>query len=115
MEHFDFYESMIAAIEAEKTELAVPKIKKGADLDWFFSSVYLSCLLLFRKPGYMDIPAAQHFADPAAVQHLKGLEYRLLMPNERKVVTKLREQYKDIQALTNPELSFVVGLFEKAA
>jgi len=113
MEHFDFYESMIAAIEAEKTGLAVPKLKKDADLDWFYNSVYLSCLLLFRKPGYMDIPVAQHFVSPAVVEHLKGLEYRLLMPNERSTVAKLRKQYKDIQALTNPELNFVVSLFEK--
>jgi len=115
MEHFDFYESMIAALEAEKTELAVPKLKQGADLDWFYNSVYLSCLLLFKKPGYMDIPVAQHFASPAVAERLKGLEYRLLMPNERSAVAKLRKKYKDIQALTNPELNFVVGLFEKGA
>jgi len=113
MEQFDFYESMVAAMEAEKTELAVPNLKKDADLDWFYNSVYLASLLLFHKPGYMDIPVAQHFSNPVAVKHLKGLEYRLLMPNERKAVAKLREQYKDIQALTNPELNFVVGLFEK--
>jgi len=113
MEHFDFYESMISALAAEKGELAVPKVKQGADLDWFYNSVYLTCLLLFRKPGYMDIPIAQHFSDPVAVEHLKWVEYRPLRMNEEEALIKLREQYKDIQALTNPELNFVVSLFEK--
>jgi len=113
MEHFDFYESMVSAILAEKNGLVVPKIKSGADLDWFYNSVYLSCLLLFRKPGYMDIPVAQHFADPVAAEHLKWVEYRPLRKNEDEQVKKLHEQYKDIQALTNPELNFVVSLFEK--
>jgi len=113
MECFDFYESMISAITAEKNGLAVPKIKSGVDLDWFYNSVYLSCLLLFKKPGYMDIPVAQHFADPVAAEHLKWVEYRPLRKNEGNEAKKLQEQYKDIQALTNPELNFVVGLFEK--
>jgi len=112
MEHFDFYESMISVTEKWK-ELVVPKTKQGADLDWFYNSVYLSCLLLFKKPGYMDIPVAQHFADPVAAEHLKWVEYRSLRKNEENEVKKLQEQYKDIQALTNPELNFVVSLFEK--
>jgi len=113
MEHFDFYESMISALVAEKGGLVIPKVKQGADLDWFYDSVYLTCLLLFRKPGYMDIPVTQHFSAPVAAEHLKWLEYRPLRMNEEAQVKKLQEEYKDIQALTNPELNFVVSLFEK--
>ena len=113
MEHFDFYESMVAAIEAENNELAIPKIKQGADLDYFYNSVYLSCLLLFRKPCYMDIPVAQHFSDLSAEEHLRHVEYRPLKLSEEEQVRKLREEYGHIQALTNPELNFIVSLYER--
>jgi hypothetical protein len=36
--------------------------KKGTGIDGFYHGIYLSCLLLFGKPGYMDIPVAEHFA-----------------------------------------------------
>ena len=112
MEHFDFYESMVAAIDAGNNGLAIPKTKQGAGLDYFYNSVYLSCLLLFRKPGYMDMPAAQHFSNLSAAEHLKHVEYRPLKLNEEEQVRKLREEYGHIQALTNPELNFIVSLYE---
>jgi len=112
MDHFDFYESMIAAIKAEKGEYIFPIVQKGGDLNSYNNTVYLSCLLLFGKPGYMDVPVAQHFADQSAETQLKYAKYRELNVVQQKELIKLRKQYEQIQALTNPELDFIISLYE---
>jgi len=112
MDHFDFYESMIAALKKEKGEYLFPIVQKGGDIDSYNNAVYLSCLLLFEKPGYMDVPVAQHFADQSAETQLKYAEYRELNVAQQKELIKLRKQYAHIQALTNPELDFIVSLYE---
>jgi hypothetical protein len=75
MDHFDFYESMIAALKAENGEFIFPIVQKGGDKDAYYNAMYLSCLLLFGKPNFMDIPVAQHFADLSAETQLKYAKY----------------------------------------
>ena len=112
MDNFDFYEEMIACIKAEKGDFIIPKVQKGGDLTSFYHAVYLSCLLLFGKPGYMDVPVAQHFVDQSAEAHLKYAEYKKLSEKQADEVKNLRVEYGGIQGLTNPELNFIVGLYE---
>jgi hypothetical protein len=112
MEHFDFYQSITAYMKT-KTGDAVPVVKKPGTLDDFYNAVYLSCLILFGKPGYMDVQAAEHFAVPEAANFVKSAKFRELNRFEQKKLDGLREKYQNIQALTNPEMSFIVGLYEK--
>ena len=106
MDHFDFYQPMIAAIHEEHGIFKIPAAGRGSSLDELYSAVYLSCLLLFGKPGYLDVPAAQRFADPAAAHHLRLARYRELDEAEREEVAWLAEQYGHIKALVNPEINF---------
>jgi hypothetical protein len=111
MDYFDFYQNMVAALKDTHGE-AVAAVKKGAGIDGFYHGVYLSCLLLFGKPGYMDVPVAGHFAQKEAADFLRGAEFFQLNETERKKLEGLREDYGSIRALTNPEMSFVVDLYE---
>jgi len=111
MDHFDFYESMITALKAEKGEFIFPIVSKGGDMDTHYNAMYLSCLLLFEKPNFMDIHVAQHFADLSAETQLKYAKYRELDVVQQKELIKLRKKHAHIQALTNPELDFIVSLY----
>lgn len=113
MDHFDFYESMIVALKAEKGEFIFPIVQKGGDIDAYYNAMYLSCLLLFGKSDFMDIPVAKHFADLSAETQLKYAKYRKLNVVQQKELIKLRNLYGHIQALTNPELDFIVSLYEE--
>jgi len=112
MEHYDFYEAMIDAFQEENGLYKIPVVKKR-DMDSFYNAVYLSCLLLYNKPNYMDIPVAQHFADPAVAEQLRHMEYRELNADQKREAMLTRGRHEEIQALTNPELNFVVSLFEQ--
>jgi hypothetical protein len=114
MDYFDFYQNMITAIK-DKSGDAVAFVNERGGLDNFYHEVYLSCLILFGKPGYMDVPVETHFAQKEAADFLRCAEvYRL---NEAALVKleALREQYGGIRCLSNPEMHFVVDLMEKAA
>jgi hypothetical protein len=111
MDYFDFYQNMVAAMKAAHGE-AVAVVKKGSGIDDFYHGVYLSCLLLFGKPGYMDVPVAGHFAQKEAADFLQSMEIFQLNEAERKRLAVLRDEYGSIRALTNPEMSFVVDLFQ---
>jgi hypothetical protein len=113
MDYFDFYQSMIAAVKAVRGE-AVAAVKKGSGVNDFYHGVYLSCLLLFGKPGYMDVPVAEHFARREAADFLRSAEIFQLNGNEQKKLEMLRKEYGNIQALTNPEMHFIVNLYERA-
>jgi len=112
MEKFDFYEEMASALSKRAGD-SVPIAWKDSGIDAFYSAVYLSCLLLFGKPGYLDIPVAQHFAQPKVAQWMAQIDYRKLSIPEMDKLVRLRKDYGHIQALTNPELHFVVDLFQK--
>lgn len=111
MDYFDFYQNMTEALKASHGgDIAV--IKKGDySPDCFYRGVYLSCLLLYGKPGYMDVPVAEHFALKEAVAFLRSADFIQLSEAEREKVKALREQYGGIQALTNPEVSLAVDLY----
>jgi len=113
MDHFDFYESMIAALKAEKGEFIIPIVQKGGDVNTYYNAVYLSCLLLFGKSNFLDIHISKHFSDQSAEAQLKYAKYRTLNVVEQKEVINLREKYGMLQFLTNPELNFIVSLYEK--
>lgn len=113
MEHFDFYEEM-ASVMRKKAEFSVPIAWKDSAIDDYYNAVYLSCLLLFGKPGYLDIPVAQYFAQPKVVQWMATVDYRKLTAPEIGKLTELETLYGKIQALTNPELNFIVDLYERS-
>jgi hypothetical protein len=113
MDYFDFYQNMIAAIKQKSGDAAIAVIRKESSIDDFYHVMYLSCLLLFGKPGYMDVPVAEHFAQPAAAQFLCGSEVYTLNMAAEKELNKLRENYGELRTLTNFELKFVVDLIEK--
>jgi hypothetical protein len=113
LEHFDFYESMIAALRKKIGEGVIPEVQEPGKLDDFYNAVYLANLLLFNKSGYLDIPAAEHFSLPSTAEFMKTVKFHGLTASERVKVATLQRQYKDIQALTNPELNYVVGLYER--
>jgi hypothetical protein len=113
MDYFDFYQNMTAAMKEAADGEAVAMVR-GDSTEDFYHGVYLSCLLLFGKPGYMDVPVAEHFAQKEAADFVRGAEvYRL---NDAALVKleELRKAYGGLKALTNPEVSFVVDLYEKA-
>ena len=112
---FDFYESVVDLLKAEKGDNYVPFIIWSKDTDTYYHAIYLACLFLFGKPGYLGVHASKHFADPAACEHLKYMEYRRMSAVEQDKVRKLRNRYGSIKVLTNPEISFVVNLMTKQA
>jgi hypothetical protein len=111
MDYFDFYQNMVAAMKETHGE-AVAVVKTGTGIDDFYHGIYLSCLLLFGKPGYMDVPVAEHFAQKDAADFLRGAGIFQLNEPERKKLEGLRNDYGNIRSLTNPEMSFVVDLYE---
>jgi hypothetical protein len=113
MDYFDFYKNMVAAIK-EKSGDAVALVKKGSGIDLFYHSVYLSCLLLFGKPGYMDVPVAEHFAQKEAAGFIRNAEVYRLNETAQEKLAVLRKDYSNIRSLTNPEMQFIVSLMEKA-
>jgi len=112
MDNFDFYEEMVEYLKFTKGDFIIPVPKKGADVTAHYNNVYLSCLLLFGKPGYMDVPVWQHFAEQSAEAQLRYAEYRKLNPVEQTEAVKLREQYEHIQVLTSPEVKFIISLYK---
>ena len=112
MDHFDFYEEVVNCIR-KKADLGIPIAWKDSDLDTYYTALYLSCLILFGKPGYLDIPVAQYFAQPAVVECLVEMDYRFLTTAELNKLEELGKKYCHIQALTNPELKFIVSLYER--
>ena len=113
MDHFDFYQSMIEAMR-QRQGLVLPRVQTKT-LDDFYNAVYLSCLLLFDKPGYMAVPVAEHFVNNASAIFMRTATYRELNQAEQKKVVELTAQYGHIQGLTNQELNFIIGLYEKEA
>jgi hypothetical protein len=111
MDYFDFYQSMIAALK-RKTGDAVAVVKLGSSVDDFYNAVYLSCLLLFGKPGYMDVPVAEHFAQASAAGYLRNATAFKLNDAAQKKLTDLRQEYGGLEALTNQEMHFVLDLYQ---
>jgi hypothetical protein len=113
MDYFDFYQNMIAAMKAVHGE-DIAAVRKEDSINNFYHGVYLSCLLLFGKSGYMDVPVAEHFAQKEAADFLRNAGIFQLNGSEREKLEGLRKKYGSIRSLTNPEMSFVVDLIEGA-
>jgi hypothetical protein len=112
MNYFDFYQNMVAALKALYGEdIIMMKVRSG--MNDFYHGIYLACLLLFGKAGYMDVPAAAHFARKEAAEFLRSAVFLQLKGDERKQLEDLRKKYGGIKALTNPEMNFVVDLYER--
>jgi hypothetical protein len=112
MDYFDFYQNMAAAHKAVYGENTI-LIKARSGVDDFYHGVYLACLLLFGKPGYMDVLVAAHFAQREAVDFLRTAVFLRLKEAEIERLEELRKEYGNIQALTNPETHFIVDLYER--
>jgi hypothetical protein len=111
MDYIDFYQSMVAAMKVTYGEdIILFKVRSG--VDDFYYGVYLACLLLFGKPGYMDVPIAGHFAQNEAADFLRTAIFLQLDEAERKKLEALRKEYGNIKALTNPEMHYIVDLYE---
>jgi hypothetical protein len=112
MDYFDFYQNMVAAMKATYGEDVI-MMKVRSSVNDFYHGVYLACLLLFGKPGYMGVPIAEHFAQKDAADFLRSAVFVLPNGAEAKKLAALRKDYGSIHALTNPEMHFVVNLYER--
>jgi hypothetical protein len=111
MNSFDYYKEAVDALRKEHgATVAIPADPLKHDA--FYHAVYLSCLLLFDKPGYMNVPVAEHFAQPEAAEFLKTVQYADLDETEQRTVQELRDNYGVIQALTNPEVHFILDCYD---
>ena len=113
LEYFDFYESMIWYMKEKNGDFCVPSLKKTMNIEAHFCATYLTCLLLFGKPGYMDVHVSEYFSDPATLEGLNEIDFRVLNEKEQKEVRKLREEYGRINALTYAELRFAIQLYQE--
>ena len=105
MDEYDFYASMIASLQKEHGRVSVP-ITEKKDLTSFYNVMYFGCLWLYEKPGYMAVPVSRHFALKETVLFMKhDFLFRVLTPKELGELTKVREQYKNVEGITNTELN----------
>jgi hypothetical protein len=112
LDAFDFYESLTLHVKNEHPD-SFPAVGKKPGIDTLYQAVYLGSLLLFNKPGYMAVPPEQHFAQEETEGFLHGLMFKELSKTQLKKLSALREQYGALQGLTNPELHFLVDLYEE--
>jgi hypothetical protein len=112
LDYFDFYQNMVAAMKAAYGENII-LVKAGSGIEDFYQGVYLACLLLFGKPGYMDVPAASHFARKEAAGFLQTAVFLQLRAAELERLEELRKEYGGIRALTGEEMHFAVDLYER--
>jgi hypothetical protein len=52
---------------------------------------------------------------PETEEFMKTVNFRELNLAEKEKVEKLRDEYGAIQALTNPELHYIIDLYQKKA
>jgi len=114
MDIFDFYGEMARTIRIQTSEHSLPIAWKDSGIDDYYNAIYLSCLLIFGKPGYLDVPVAQWFAQPKVADWMAGVDYRLLTAPEIGKFMELETLYGGIQGLTNPELHFIVDLYQRS-
>jgi hypothetical protein len=113
LNEFDFYQSLIASLT--RNGVLFPKAKVYGSPDTFYQIMYLGCLLLYGKPGYMAVPVSQHFALPETVDFFQRCDYRQLAPDESKEAAGMYEKCQDIQGLTNQELNLLVKMYDRDA
>jgi hypothetical protein len=112
LDEFDFYQSLVLTLKAEHGEYVFPTVEKYGSPDTFYNIIYLGALLLYGKPGYMAVPVSQHFALPENVGFIREAKFRKLTKVEQAKAIELREKHKVVRGLTNPELNFLVNLYD---
>jgi len=112
LDEWDFYASMVASLQMQHGNVSVPFTKKR-DLGSFYQVIYLGCLWLYGKGGYMAVPVSHHFALPETAEYMRNdFTIRPLSVAEMNKLENLREQYKNVSGLTNTELNFLLALYE---
>jgi hypothetical protein len=101
--------------KAKHGEYIFPVVEKYSGLDVFYNIMYLSALLLYGKPGYMAVPVSQHFALSENADFIRAVRFRPLTKAEQKKIAELREKHKVVQGLSNPELNFLLNLYDADA
>jgi hypothetical protein len=112
LDYFDFYESVVDSMRKLAQGYAIAAVKAAGTLEDFYHGIYLSCLLLYGKPGYMGEAVAEHFATEDAAAFVRDVELLRLDGNAVKKVESLRKEFGGIKAVTNPEVNFLVDLYE---
>jgi hypothetical protein len=115
LDEFDFYQSLILTFKATYGEYIFPVVENYGDLEVFYNAMYLGALLLYGKPGYMAVPVSQHFALPENTEFIQAVKFRQLSRVEKAKIVELREKHKVVQGLTNPELNFLLNLYDADA
>jgi hypothetical protein len=112
LNEFDFYQSLISTFKAKCGEYIFPVVEKRSGPDKFYNIMYLGALLLYGKPGYMAVPVSQHFALPESADFIRSVKFRPLSKAERTKAEELREKHKAVQGFTNPEINFLLNLYD---
>ena len=110
LDEWDFYASIVAMLQLNHGSVSVPVLpNKG--LDAFYQAMYLGCLWLYGKGGYMAVPVSRHFAMPETAAYMKH-EFTLRALNEQEMneLENLQSKYQSVIGLTNPELNFLIKL-----
>jgi hypothetical protein len=111
----DFYEDLIQEINMSYLDAVTPVVPKGSGTDYYANAMYLSCLLLFGKPGCFGMSVAEHYALEENAEFLRTVDFRELEQYERVTHSELCQKYGDIALPTNAELNFLVELYENDA
>ena len=106
----DYYEAVMDHIKDKNGEWIVP-ILRSNNKEEFYQAMYLACLLIHEKPGYMGVHVSTHFAVPETAEYLSYVQYRKLSDNEIDEVIKL-EKYQEFGALSNPEIMLALNILE---
>ena len=110
LDEWDFYASMIASLQMDYGGVSVPVTKKK-DFNTFYQVMYLGCLWLYGKAGYMSVHASRHFALPETALFLQNnFSLRALTETEMDELEILRKKYQNISGITNSELNFLLKL-----
>ena len=107
---WDFCYSLVQHFKVQYGEMQVPAAR-ARDLTTFYQTMYLSALFIFEKPGYMTIPASQHFALPETEDYYKSLAFRPLKTEEADRMFELQKQYGSVEGLSNKELWLLLDLY----
>ncbi|GHU60839.1 hypothetical protein FACS189445_1360 [Spirochaetia bacterium] len=100
----DFYESLIAALAGQAPGGRSAFLYFTNDQTGF-DSIYVSALLLFHKPGYLDITAPEFFADMGVKRPNFGYaRFRVLTDDENSLILEAQEKGQGTELFTNLEI-----------
>jgi hypothetical protein len=114
IDDWDFCLSFVKFVREEYGMLQTP-VTKVRNFEHFYQTMYLSALLLLDKCGYMTVPVCQHFAIKETEEFFKSMDTRLrpLTQVEINELHVLRDTCGGLDGLTNRELRFLTGLYDR--